>query len=601
MKGKFKYNRLATIALCAMLASCASKNEDPEATSDGEQSGSGGGKDKVGSGILGGRLNLAVNEPIQSLYPHAVFDLATAQISEQVFESLVGFDSDDLTIVPELAESWTITEDGLKYTFVLRKGIKFHDDACFSGGKGRELKAADVKYSMELLATAKKGSNANFENSIKDIVEGATEFHNGQTKEIKGVRVVDDYTIEFTLVESRATFLHRMGTLYTAVVAKEAFEKYGEQGNVGTGPFKFASLSASRDEIVLVKNHAYYMKDADGAGLPYLDTVAFKVYDRKVDELFAFQEGKLSVITGLPASKVSEVVQEDIQEYSAQPPTKILVRKPQLSTQYYEFNLTKPHFKDIRVRQAFNYAINRKDIIENVLSNQANGFGEYGITPPMNTFKGYNYDAIKEVSYEYNPEKARQLMAQAGFPNGKGFPDVQLLINSGGAENNAVATEVANQLNRVLGVNVSFTSLPFAKKVQEAQYGRGDIYRTAWVADYPSPESFLLNFYGKFVPNSLDQPSWPNTSRYKSAKFDELFEAGMRTTNKDERLALFSQAEVEMMKDAPAIILWYMEDYNMHMSAVRNLSYSPLQVLNLSQVYFKAWTPEEWKNSKQKK
>jgi ABC-type transport system substrate-binding protein len=392
-----------------------------------------------------------------------------------------------------------------------------------------------------------------------------------------------------------------MGTLYAGIVAKEAYEKYGEQSNVGTGPFRFFSVSASRDEILLVKNQEYYLADANGVRLPYLDTVAFKVYDRKVDELFAFQNGTLSIITGLPASKVSEVVQEDIQEYSAQPPSKILVREPQLSTQYYEFNLTKPHFKDVRVRQAFNYAINRKAIIENVLSNQANGFGEYGITPPISTFDGYNYDAIKEVAYDYNPEKARQLMAQAGFPNGKGFPDLQLLINSGGAENNAVATEVADQLNRTLGVNVNFTSLPFAKKVQEAQHGRGDIFRTAWVADYPSPESFLLNFYGKFVPATLNDPSWPNTSRYKSDKFDALLEEGMRTTNRDERLKLFGQAEVEMMKDAPAMILWYKEDYNMHLSVVRNIKYSPLQVLNLTNVYLKPWTAEEWKKSKEKK
>ncbi len=587
-----------------ILSSCSGDDKSADGgENEGKNGKTSGGDQTMGSGgTAGGTLRLAVNENVLAIFPYQVFDLSSAQVAEQVFESLVGFKGEQMEVVPELAESWSISEDGLEYTFKLRKDAKFHDDACFSDGKGRVVTAADVKFSMELLATKNKsGLNSNFEGSIKDLVKGATEFHQGKANEISGIEVVDEQTVKFVLNSPRITFLQRLGVLFTAVVPKEGYEKYGEKCTVGTGPFRMVSMNDEGTEIKLVRNSSYYLKDDAGVQLPYMDSVVFIKFESKVDELDAFQNGKLSAISGLPASKVSEVIQADIDEYNAQPPKRYLVRKQQVSTHYYEFNMTRSHFKDVRVRQAFNYAIDRKKIIEDVLSNQANAFGEYGITPPVTVFKGYDFDGIKEVSYSYNPEKARELMAQAGFPRGKGFPTLKLVLNSGGTQNSNVAREVVEQLERELGVMVNYDILSFEKKTEEANYGRADLVRTAWVADYPSPESFLLTLYGKNVPATLDEPSWPNSARYRNSEYDKILEQAIAAGTKEDSWKLFAEAEKIMMKDAPVIILWYTENYNMYLSAIRNLDFNPLQILDLKTVYNKPWTQEEWQASNNKK
>lgn len=589
----------ALVLIIFAIPSCGGEsNKEGRVGADGSSEEQGSGK-TISGGVMGGTLHLAMNENLVSLFPYNVFDLSSAQVSEQIFQSLVALDNQSLDIVPELAEIWTVSEDGLEYTFTLRKGVAFHDNECFEGGKGRAVTAHDVKYSFELLATKRKSKlNANFDQSIKGIVKGAAEFHDEKANEIEGVQVVDDRTVKIILTEPRATFIQRLAVLTTAIIPKEGYEMYAEEVKVGTGPFMFASMTAGRDTAVLVRNPNFYLKDEDGKALPYLDSLVYIKYRSKIDELEAFQNGKLSVISGLPASKVTEVIQEDIDEYNAQPPSRFLLRKQEMSTQYYEFNLTRPHFSNVKVRQAFNYAINRKKIVEEVLSNQANRGGELGITPPVKDFEGYDFEGIAEVGYTYDPEKARALMAEAGFPDGKGFPTLQLILNSGGTQNSNVAKEVVKQLQKELNVHVNYDILPFDKKTEEAKYGRADLFRTAWVADYPSPESFLMTLYGRNVPASLNQPSWPNTSRYRNAAYDQLLEKALKTANQSERWKLFAEAEKLMMKDAPIIVLWYSEQYNMMLSPVRNLEFSPLQIMNLEKVYIRKWSTEEWNQQK---
>jgi ABC-type transport system substrate-binding protein len=592
----------ASVLLSGMVfAGCNGSEEGKEGEEKGGET-TGGTEKVITGGQPGGSLSLALSNELVTLFPYQVTDLSSAQVAEQIFESLVAYDPKTLEVVPELAESWTISQDGLEYTFKLRPGVVFHDDPCFEGGKGREFVASDVKYSFELLSTPhESGNNSNFASTLKGVVKGADEFHSGKAREITGIQVVDDRTVKIVLNAPRQDFLQRLGVLFSGMVPKEAYEKYGDDLKIGTGPFRFVSMAENKSEVLLVKHSNYYLKDAEGNVLPYLDSLVFRKYESKMEELKAFQAGKLSLIRGLPAQKVTEVIQEDLDQYNAQPPSRMLVREPQMATQYYEFNLTRAHFKEVRVRQAFNYAINRKKIIEEALSNQANGNGDLGITPKVAAFKGYDFDGIREVGYSYDPEKARQLMAEAGYPGGKGFPTLQLVLNSGGTQNSNVAKEIVQQLEKELGIMVNYDILSFEKKQEEAMYGRADLVRTAWIADYPSPESFLMTLYGKNVPASLNQPSWPNTSRYKNPEFDKLMDQAIAATTKEESWKLMAEAEKIMMKDAPVIILWYSEDYNMYLSKVRNLQVNPLEILDLKAVYLRDWTSEEWKASQKGK
>ena len=177
-------------------------------------------------------------------------------------------------------------------------------------------------------------------------------------------------------------------------------------------------------------------------------------------------------------------------------------------SQYYLFNLHKPPFNNVKVRQAFNYAIDRDKIIDKVLQGQAYGPGSYGITPP--TFEAYKVGEI--IGYNFDPEKAKKLLMEAGYPGGVGFPEVSLVVNSGNTRNNTVAAEIQRHLRENLSVNITFESLSNNEKYRLQHKGMGNIFRDGWIADYPSPESFLSVFYGEPVPSDTSKTSYPNRS-----------------------------------------------------------------------------------------
>ena len=313
-----------------------------------------------------------------------------------------------------------------------------------------------------------------------------------------------------------------------------------------------------------------------------------------------FEEEKTLLIDGLPPSRISMMLGEGkIKEFNSTPPKLILVRKPLMATQYYFFNLLDEKFQDIRVRKAFNYAIDRQEIVTEVLHNQAFSKGDGGIVPPA-AFKGYSAKEIKKHAYSYQPEKAKKLFAEAGYPNGEGFPNIDLKFNLGSIHS-AVADKISHQLKRVLNVNVMLDGLPFQNLIEDAENAHGDLFRTSWYADYYSPESFLLNGYGGLVPEDPTQPSLTNFSRYKSPAFDAAFEKAVSATDIIDRYKYFAKAERILMDDSPFIILWYDETIKIVYSKVRNLHLNEMNYYSFKNVYIKEWTKKEWEEKRSKK
>ena len=275
----------------------------------------------------------------------------------------------------------------------------------------------------------------------------------------------------------------------------------------------------------------------------------------------------------------------------------MLDRTPELATQYYEFNMTKPPFNNIKVRQAFNYAINREKIIETILNGEAYGPGIYGICPQSLI----GYDVTKIKGYNFDPAKAKKLLAEAGYPEGKNFPTITIEVNSGGSKNSKVVEEIKNQLESTLKINVLYNVVPFGQKLEDSRFARGaDIFRTSWIADYPSPENFLFVLYGKIVPDSISKPSFPNVPRYKNAEYDKYFEAGKASLNKEESYSYFLKAEQIMMDESPVIILWHDENLKLAQSYVKNFHFNPMNYRNFSEVYLKkdAKDPEKKEEGK---
>lgn len=558
-------------------------------------------KDGKGGRIYGGTLRFNETDKLQSLFPLAITDAISSHVASQIYEGLVKFDPRTLQIIPCVAEKWEIDSAGTRYVFHLRKDVKFQDDACFPDGKGRLVTADDFKYSFEMLCR-NEPSNANFISTFKGRVVGADEFYNAganaKAGTLKGITVIDPNTIEVHLSAPGISFLSILANPAASVVPHEAVEKYGDRMHVGTGPFIISNVANDTSSIVLVRNENYYGSDTLGNQLPFLDSISITYLDNKTSELDLFQQGKLDFVWGLSSEAVKTFVPQVISDFEQKPPKFLLDHSSEFVTQMYVFNTTTAPFNDVKVRQAFCYAIDRNHIVDDVLAREAYGPGINGICPPA--LPGYRasdikgYELVKESEDSTRNQKeaeralARRLFSEAGYGMGKKpFPNVKLVINSGGSRNTQVAEEIQNQLREVLNVNLEIANVSFQQKLSDERYGKADIFRSAWVADYPSAESFLSLFYGADVPTDNSKPSYPNTSRYSNPEFDKLYDQARSAKTQGEANKLFFQAEQLMMNDAPVMILWYDENYRLTQYHVKNFYTNPMRYLDFSQVYLK--------------
>lgn len=554
------------------------------------------GSDKKQFEYAGGSFKMALDNTPSTFIAREVNDVYSFELLSQVMEGLVSFNAEDLSLQPQIAEKWSISGDGTVFTFTIRDDILFHENPVFKSVDDRKLTVEDVLFTFEKACKPNDEGNptAAYLFLLSNQVKGAKEYYEGKAKSISGMKIKKN-RFEITLINPDQTYINKLANLSASIVSKKIVEAKMEADVVGTGPFCFTKPKED-DMYVLLKNNDYYLTDNKGNALPYLDSVVFYVQTRKLEQLEMFEQGKTLLISGLPTSRITEMLEGRISDFNAQPPLKELYNNPLLTTQYYFFNMNDPRFKDVRVRKAFNYAIDRKRLADNVLRNQYYEYGIYGITPPISSvFKGYNFAEIKKYGYDFNPELAKQLLAEAGYPGGKGFGNVDLRLDISDL-NTAVAEELAEQIYQTLGINVNIDGSNFEQRNEDGNMGKGDMFRTAWIADYSSPETFLGNFYGKLVPKEKDMPSSGNQSRYINPLFDKYFEEG-RSASQKKRLELFSKAEIELMKDPPIIPLWYANDFTLSYSRVRNLKNNPMEFLDLRRVYIKEWTKEEYLKS----
>ncbi|MCB0395666.1 MAG: ABC transporter substrate-binding protein [Flavobacteriales bacterium] len=540
----------------------------------------------------GGVFRINEEEDFRNLFPLNVYEIVSHRIANQVYEGLILFNQNDLSLTTGVAESWEVNDSTNTYTFHIRKGVMFHDDPCFPEGKGREVTAKDFVYSFTRLCTADP-MNAGFW-VFRDRVKGANAYYQSTVdgsplaEGVTGVKAVDDYTLQIELVDTYGGFLNLLTTPYTWVFPKEALEKYGDEMRikcVGTGPFKVKQVKEG-DAVILERNDKYWGKDKHGNALPYLDAVKFTFVKEKKSEFLEFKKQNLDMVFKLPVEMIDEIL-EDLENAKGNLGYDLQI-SPAMGTQYYGFLQTDKVFNDIRVRKAFSYAIDRKKIINYTLRGEGIP-GNYGFVPPIfdrgtNSAKAYNSEGIR--GYEYNPEKAKQLLAEAGYPEGRGFPPVTLQLNSGGARNIQVAEVVQNMLVDNLGINVEMNVMPFAQHLENVESGKARFWRGGWLSDFPEPESFLTLFSSAHVPNSMEEKSLLNTFRYRSARFDSLFNAALHTVDDKERYALYQKADQQVMDDAVVMIIYYEENYRLLQPYVKNFPINPMEYRKLTDVYF---------------
>jgi oligopeptide transport system substrate-binding protein len=466
---------------------------------------------------VGGIFRRMLGDNPSTLDPAFLTDIFGRAVVTQLFDGLIQFDA-HLKPIPALAEFWDASRDGRTWTFYLRRGVKFHH--------GRELTANDVVYSFTRLL------RVNSPGPVADLVkriQGAEDFIQGKTQHVGGLKAVDRNTLQVVLQQPLAPSLAIFGLANAAVVPQEIVEK-GEDhfghAPVGTGPFKFIRWVPDK-EIVLEANDQYY------EGRPFLDTVVFRIgVGAKLEQTFAeFLNGELEE-TIVPSGKIDEVrTSPRYQAYQR-------LRKPTLSLLYIGFNTRLKPFDDKRVRQAFNYAVNKESIVREVA--KLGNLPAVDALPPG--MPGYNADF---KGYDYNPAKARRLLAEAGYPGGADFPVVELWSVHQAESTKAELAAYQRYLDAIgVKVDVHFApNWPTYKVLLEQ--GKLPMFRLVWYADIPDPDNFLFPL--------LHSTSSTNRTFYHNPPVDQLLEQARTELVEERRIALYREVERIVMDDPPWI------------------------------------------------
>ncbi|MEX1132638.1 MAG: ABC transporter substrate-binding protein [Flavobacteriales bacterium] len=536
-------------------------------------------REGAGGRYYGGVFNANETEQIRSLFPLSLTQAAAHRIGAQVYEGLVRFDQGDLSIRPALAESWEVDDSGTVYTFKLREGVRFHDNACFRDGKGRTMTGADILRCFTALCTYSESNQMDW--LLLDRVLGANTHYTatiqGRPSDgVKGFELLDENTFRITLDSAWPAFLQLLAHQGCWIYPQELLEHYGAQARwepVGTGPFRKAEFRVG-EVLILERNEHYWDSDEQGNALPFLDAVRYTFVSDKEQELDQFEAGRLSLVYELPVGRTD--VLETYEEGRFQVQT-----IPGLTVQFYGFNRSLPPFDNVLVRRAFSMAIDRQFLVDSVLKGLAVPAGK-GVVAPG--FADYPYDSVPDLVYD--PQAARSLLAEAGYPGGAGLPAVFLQVNNTGFGYVRVAGEVQGILERNIGANVVSTVLPSDQHFGRVERGEASFWREGWVVDHPDPENFLALFFGRNAPANDADPAYLNSTRYKDARFDSLYALALQTSDQEARMELLALAERRLMEDAVVLPLYHERSVRLLQAWVRDLPINGMEYRDLRAVWF---------------
>lgn len=562
-------------------------------------------KGRVTDIYYGGVFKVNEIEEFTNLFPHAVTDVYSHRIANQVYQGLVKLDQEDLEVIPSIAYRWDVEEGATVFVYHLREGVKFHDDVCFEGGEGRTVTANDFKYCLDRLCSYSGPQDPTnlLGGMVLDKIIGAREYYesvkNGSPLDggVPGIQALDDSTLRIELSQPYATFNMIMTTPAGWVFPKEAFEKYGKEMRevmVGTGPF--VPKKVQSDLVVLERNENYWEVDEFGNQLPYLKGIKVTFLKDKKQELTAFQEGKYDMVFQLPVDQIENVMasfdelkqNEKVNEENEKYQFDIQISNA-LNLEYYAFKLDHPIFKDVRVRKAFNLAINRISLVDHTLSGEGDP-AEFGIVPPLNS---YPNESVQGFPAKGDPDEARRLLKEAGYPNGRGFPEITLQLNSGGSTNKLVAERIQGQLNEVLGITIKFDMDEMSQHRMKIETGQAEFWRLGWISDYPDAENFLNLFHSKHIAEEEGKRSFLNASGYVNPVYDSLYNTALRTTDATERNRIFAEADQLLIDDAVIIPIYYDNYIRLLKPRVVNFPNNAMEYRDFTRVFFKKDAEEQ--------
>ncbi|AYC30824.1 ABC transporter substrate-binding protein [Paenisporosarcina cavernae] len=490
---------LLVLTLSTILAACSSGDDD-------NANGDNGGDSSKPKILVFGRGGDSV-----SLDPATVTDGESFKVTKNVFETLVNFGDQDTEIHPGLAKEWEASDDGLTYTFTLNEGIKFHD--------GTDFNADAVVFNFDRWAN---GSGEDF--YYYSSMFGGYKGDEGHV--IDSVTADGDYKVVFKLKRPQAPFLKNIAMSPFAIASPAAVEEKGEafgDNPVGTGPFKFVEWKRN-DSITIEKNEDYWQD-----GLPKLDKVIFRSIPDNSARLNALTTGEIDLADGVnPADGATVESNDELQ----------LFERPSMNVGYLGLTSTRPPFDNKLVRQAINHAIDKQAIVDAFFEGRA----EVAKNPMPPVIGGYNDDI---PGYDYDPAKAKELLAEAGFPDGFemdlwAMPVPRPYMPDGQKVAEAMQKNLAD-----VGIKANIVSYEWATYLEKARNGEADAFLLGWTGDNGDADNFI------YVLLDKDNIGSNNYSYYSNDELHDILIEAQSTVDEDARNDLYMQAQEIIFDDAP--------------------------------------------------
>lgn len=511
-----------------------------------------GGKTKPNKDNLVFRYNEHAN--IRTLDPAFSRTLQDTWITNQLFNGLVEMDN-ELNVKPSIAKSWEISGDALTYSFTIRNDVFFHKHPLFGKDSTRTVVASDFKYSLERLRDPLVASPGSW-----------------VLNKVDSFKAINDTIFEIRLKQPFPAFIGMLTMKYCSVVPKEIVEHYGDDfraNPIGTGPFKFKRW-LENIKLVLRKNPYYFEKDSLGNHLPYLEAVAVTFLPDKQSEFLQFAQGNIDFLNSLDASYKDELLTAEGKLRDLYNENVNMIRGPYLNTEYLGFYLDSktPEVQSELIRKAINYGFDRQKMMVYL----RNGIG----TPATGGFipKGLPGHS-NGIGFNYQPDKAKQLIEQFKKESGIQYPEITLVTTS----NYLNFSEYIQREIEKLRLKINVDVMPPASLRDARSNGKIDMFRSSWVADYFDAENYLSLFYsGNFSPNGS------NYFHYKNHEFDSLYQRSFTITNIEEREKLYTKMDSLAMQKALMIPLFYDEVIRFTRKNVHGLGINPVNLLDLRRV-----------------
>ena len=505
---------------------------------------------------------------LSSLDPAAASNFENIWPVNQIFNGLVQLD-DSMVIRPCIAKSYSLSEDGLEYCFYLRNDVYFHDNLCFEKGKGRKVIAKDFVYSFDRLFDSKVSSAI----SLLEVIDRS------EKSNYKGFIAINDTLLKIYLKKPFSSFLSILTMKFFSVIPREAIEMYAldfRKNPVGTGPFTFKAWDEGT-KLILLKNQNYFERDSNQNRLPYLDALTVSFIKDRETSFMELLNGKFDMLSGADAFNTNEVLDKQGELRELYKKKFYLQKQTFLKTDYIGILVDEKNpivinspLKLKAIRKAINYAFDRNKLVK-YLRNNIGEAAHAGFIPKG--LKSYNPNLVK--GYDYNPEMVQKLLAEAGYKDGVGLPELVMHTTDVYKEQAEFIQSQLAENNIRIQISIEKSSV-LRQAVNNSEY---NLFKKSWYSDYADEENFMSLFYSKnFSPQGV------NFFHYHNERFDSLYEIALKENDELKKINLYQKMDQLIIDDAVIIPLYYDEVVRLVSNKIKGLGNNSMNLLNLKTV-----------------